>query len=322
MTSTGQGMDGFALGIDIGGTFTKIGLVDRSGQITAFRRIPTNARGTDPKPYLDDLLTNVQQVLGPTQHDIIGIGLSLHGHVDSKLGGPILCNNTPAIRGINLRDILQDRFQQRVILNNDAVAHTMAEYVYGSGEGVARFLCLAVGTGIGGGVIIDGQPLRYIDGTAGDLGRVIIDPDGPVDVYGVRGSVEAFCGTPAIERLARELYGRPVPAHEVIAAAREGDDPVAIDIVSQVGDHLGRALTLLSPIFQPNRIALTGGTTEAGAALLHACRQRFESLLGEYHHILSTMAHDYYTHVDITLGKMRGETGVVGAVVELLHPHL
>jgi glucokinase len=315
-------MHRLALGIDIGGTYTKIGLIDRSGQITAFRRIPTDARGTDPKPYLENLLINGEQVLAQAQHNIIGIGLSLHGHVDSKLGGPVLCNNTPAIRGVNLRDLLQDRFQQRVILNNDAVAHTMAEYVYGSGEGVPRFLCLAVGTGIGGGVIIDGRPLRYIDGTPGDLGRVIIDPDGPVDVYGVRGSVEAFCGIPGVERLAREHYERAVSAHEVIAAAREGNDPIATSILSQIGDYLGQALALLSPIFQPNRIALTGGTTEAGDVLLSACRRRFEAVLGEYHHILSTMAGDYYTHVDITLGKMRGETGVVGAVVELLHPEL
>jgi glucokinase len=221
---------------------------------------------------------------------------------------------------VDLCGVLSQQFNRQIILNNDAVAHTMAEYQYGTGGGVRRFMCLAIGTGVGGGVIVDGQPLRYVDGTPGDLGRVIVQPDGPPDAYKVRGSVESMCGVNGIQRLARERYGRDVPAHEVIAAAREGNDQTAVEIMQTVGAYLGDALAFLSPIFQPDRIALTGGTTEAGVVLLDACRMRFNTLMSSYHSTLAQLASDYYREVEIVLGKMRGETGIVGAVVELLHP--
>jgi predicted NBD/HSP70 family sugar kinase len=177
-----------------------------------------------------------------------------------------------------------------------------------------------IGTGLGAGVVVNGEPLRYVEGTAGDTGRVILDPDGPTDMYGVRGSAEVLCGVRGIEHLAQEQYGHQVAAHEVIQAARQGNDPIATAIMRQIGLYLGQALAMLSPIFLPERIALTGGTTEAGAVLLDACRERFSEIVGDYHRTLAGLAPDYYQEVEIVLGEMRGETGVVGAVVELLCP--
>ena len=307
-----------ALGVDIGGTHTKIALVSANGDIHAFSRVPTEAHGSDPAPYLENLVTQMRQTLNAAPQPVVGIGLSVHGHIDDQRRGPILCNNTPALRGIDLRGRLAQAFDLPVLVNNDLTAHALAEYTYGSGKGSRRFLCLAIGTGLGAGVIFNGEPLRYIEGTAGDTGRVMLQPEGEKDIYGVHGSAEVLCGVRGIEAQAQKLYGRPVPAHEVIQATREGNDPVAQAIMTQVGRYLGQTLALLSPIFLPDKIALTGGTAEAGSVLLDACRKRFDELVGEYHRTLAELAGDYYSEVEIVLGQMRGETGVVGAVIELL----
>lgn len=306
-----------ALGIDIGGTHTKIGVVNEAGQIQAFRRIPTDARGTDPQPYLGSLIDAAQQVIQETNGAIMGVGLSTHGHLDDQRRGPILCENTPALQGVDIRGLLEATFRLPVVVNNDLTAHALAEYVYGSGRGTRRFMVMAVGTGLGVGVIVNGEPLRYIEGTPGDSGRVILEPDGPPDVLGVRGTAEGLCGVRGIERLARENYGYDVPAYEVIRAAREESSLPAQQTMAQVGSYLGHALALLSPIFLPNKIALTGGTTEAGPVLLDACRKRFQAMVGDYHRRLAEAAPEYYSEIDIVIGEMRGETGVVGAVVEL-----
>ncbi len=306
-----------ALGIDIGGTHTKLGLVNPLGEISAFRRIPTDARGHDAGPYLDKLTATAQAILAEADAPIIGVGLSAHGHWDDARRTSVLCENTPALQGLEMAKILEDAFALPVVINNDLTAHALAEYVYGSGYGVRRFMVMAIGTGLGVGVIVNGEPLRYIEGTPGDSGRLILEPGGAPDVLGVRGSAEGLCGVAGIERMAAERYGREIRAYEVIQAARVGNDPIANAIMTQVGTYLGQALALLSPVFLPNKIALTGGTTEAGPVLLEAVQAQFDAWMGDYHRTLAREAPDYYSEIEIVIGEMRGETGVVGAVVEL-----
>jgi glucokinase len=310
------------LGIDIGGTNTKIGLVDRAGQVSAFQRFSTEAHGSSPEDFMRRLDQHARRALEQAGREVAGLGLSVHGFTDEARTGPFLCLNTPALEGANLRAFLEGRFNLPVVVNNDLTAHALAEYTFGSGRGARRFLCLALGTGLGAGVIVEGQPLRFLGGCAGDNGHVLIEPGGPACSTGCRGCAEALCGVAGIERLAAEKYGAPVAAHQVIAAARRGDDPVARAVMAQIGRYLGQALASLSVIYLPERIALTGGTAEAGAVLLEAARERFEQLVGDYHRTFAGLAGDYYTGVEIGFGQARGETGVIGAAVELLQPYL
>jgi glucokinase len=230
--------------------------------------------------------------------------------------------NTPALHAVDLKTPLENWFELPVVVNNDLTAHALAEYTYGSGRGARRFLCLAIGTGLGAGVIVDGEPLRFVGGCAGDTGHVILEPGGPPCSSGCRGCAEALCGVPGLERLAFQAYGKAVPAHEVISAARLGDDPLAVSVMTRIGRYLGQALASLSVIYLPDRIALTGGTAEAGPLLLEAVRKRFEELVGDYHHTFARLGGDFYSGVEIVLGENRGETGVIGAAVELLRRNL
>lgn len=312
----------FALGFDIGGTNTKVGLVNLSGEVSAFRSFPTDARGTSPTHFLSRLVENLEAVLDQARGEVIGIGASVHGWTDDARLGPILCVNTPALHGVNLKQHLVDAFNRRVVVNNDLTAHVLAEYTYGTGRGVRRFLCLALGTGLGAGVVVDGKPLRFVGGCAGDTGHIILEPGGPACSTGCRGCAEALCGIGGIERLARDIYGDHVDAHTVIAAARDSSDTRAVEVMTRIGHYVGQALASLSVIFLPDRIALSGGTAETGDVLLRAVCERFDTLVGDYHRTYAGMSGDYYNGVEIVLGKMRGETGVVGSVVELFEPYL
>jgi glucokinase len=306
------------LGIDIGGTNTKLGLVSASGRVSAFRRFPTEARGESPEPFIHNLFTNGREMLAKAGPSVRGIGLSVHGYTDEARRGPVLCLNTPALHGLDLKTPLEREFNLPVVVNNDLTAHALAEYTFGTGRGARRFLCLAIGTGLGAGVIVDGEPLRYLGGCAGDTGHVILEPGGPSCSSGCRGCAEALCGVEGVERLALQVYGYPVPTHQVIGAARQGEDPGALEVMARLGRYLGQALASLSAIYLPDRIALTGGTAEAGLPLLQATRQRFDELAGDYHRTFARLGGELYSGVEIVLGKTRGETGIVGAAVELV----
>ena len=307
-----------AVGVDIGGTHTKLALVDKGGNIAEFQRMSSDAFG-NPQPFLDELVRRIEK-LREGREGVIGIGLSVHGYVDPERKGPIVCPNTPALRGLNLRGLMEDNFGLPVAINNDLTAHVLAEYDYGSGRGTRRFLCMAVGTGLGAGMVIDGEPLRYLGGCAGDTGHVIIQPGGPSCSMGCQGCAEALCGVAGIERLAQERTGQDTPAHEVISKAREGELEAAA-IMEQIGEWLGLTLASLCSIYLPERVALTGGVSEAGPVLLEACERRFRELVGVYHERTVEMAGQFYKGVEFVQGEMRGQTGVVGAVSELLRPH-
>ncbi|MEZ4621906.1 MAG: ROK family protein [Caldilineaceae bacterium] len=304
----------WTIGVDIGGSHTKLGVVNQLGEISHFRRIASDVT-VAAQPCLARLLDLIETLRAKCPEQIAGIGLSLHGYVDTARRGPIICPNTPALNGLDLHQLLEDRCRLPVIINNDLTAHVLAEYHFGNGRGARRFLCLAIGTGLGAGVIVDGKALRYVGGCAGDTGHIILQPGGPTCAMGCRGCAEALCGVAGIERLARTQLGRQVTADEVIAGAAAGL-PEMTAIMEQIGSWLGLTCASLCAIFLPDRVALTGGVAEAGEVLLDGCRRKFQEVVGDYHRTAAALAGDYYSGVDFVLGEMRGQTGVVGAVVE------
>ncbi len=317
MNNSGQA----ALGIDIGGTNTKLGLVDKAGTVSGFRSFPTRAQGTDPSRFLEELALNVSGVIATSGVEVTGIGVCAHGYIDDERRGPFICEGTPALRGLDLRAWLEEKFNLPALVSNDLAAHALAEYAFGAGRGTRRFMAMAIGTGLGAGVVVDGKPLRFVGGTTGDTGRVILKPGEAKCVYGVSGSAESLCGTAFIERQARAQYGRSMTARQVIQAARAGSDPIALSIIGQVGENAGWALASLCSIFLPDKVALSGGTTQAGMALLQPCRRKFEEMVGDYHRKLAELSQGYYRGVEIVLSEYGAESGIVGAAVELLETH-
>lgn len=305
------------LGIDIGGTSTKFGLIHLDGSIIQAGSIPTEARSTDATQFFARLFAATDGLVQIAGTNLRGVGISTHGEVDRERRRPIIASNTPALRNVDVRGAVEQRYHLPTVMNNDLTAHALGEYFFGCGIGIERFMCMAVGTGLGAAMIVEGKPLIIDGGNSGNTGLIILDPNAPRDSNGIRGSAEGLCGVPGIERLARELYGLPVSAHQVIAGARTGDDPIAVEIMAQIGMWLGQTLASLSVIFYPHRIALTGGTASAGVPLLDACRSQFDALVGDFFRDLAANTDGNFQDVEIVLGEGGSDTGILGAAVEV-----
>ncbi len=292
-----------AIGIDIGGTYTKIGLVGRDGSVTRLERLRTAAR-QDPSNYFAHLR---QMITSRMSENPIGIGFSLPGF-HAPDGHSIQFNpNTPALEGIDFFEAFQC-YNLPVAIEQDLNSPALAEYFFGSGRGSRRFMAATIGTGVGVGVILEGKVLRFTGNTTGDTGHVILEPDGPQCTAGCHGCAEALVTIAGIEREAaqRQVYLKPSAtrgqqARAVILAAQQGD-PAALEIVTLTGRRLGQWLASLAPIFLPDRIALCGGVSEAGLPLVQACRERFYQLTGPG-----------YAACSILLGEQRELAGVIGA---------
>ena len=164
------------LGIDIGGTNTKLGLVAPDGSIRSAKKMRTDANGNRPDDFFSRLFAVIDEIRTDAEADMIGIGISSHGEVDRERRRPIICPNTPALRNIDVRGALEQRYGLPVVMNNDLTAHAVGEYFFGCGGGIERFMCMAIGTGLGAGMIVAGKPLIIDGGNSGNTGLIILDP--------------------------------------------------------------------------------------------------------------------------------------------------
>ena len=303
-----------AVGIDVGGSFTKIGLVNPAGEILEHRVIPSELQTHDPALFLVAAGAVVAQFAA--NRPVKGIGISLCSIVNEARSGVLLSVNAPALAGLDVRQAFADRFGLPVQISNDVSAFALAESRFGAGQGVRRMLCLALGTGLAIAAVIDGRVIETWGGISADAGRIILDP--AADVFckaGVRGSAEALIGVANIERLARAAYEREdVNAREVIAASRNGEGPAA-GVMAQIGTHVGHLLALLSPVFFPQRILITGGTAEAGEPLFAAARRRHAELIGGFMTGLALLDSGAAQAVEIQKAALGPEAAVIGAVL-------
>jgi glucokinase len=304
------------LGIDIGGTYTKLGLVDEKGNISQFKKIATKTENGNLQAFLDQLIADSRFLLDHAGFVPMGIGLSLLGWLNDERTFTLFAMNSPSLNGFNIKALFEHEFNLPVILNEDLVAHNLAEYYWGSERGCDRLLTLAMGTGVGASMMVKGEPLKFTGGSAGDTGHIILRPDGPSCPEGCYGCAESLIGTANIERLALKKYGCAVNASEVIRRTQEQSDSIATEIIQEIGMYTGELLASLTPIFLPSRICLTGGTAKSGQVLLNATKTRFEELSGRYQRNCIAYSCGYFTGVEIVLSQLTGETGLLGSTVE------
>jgi glucokinase len=305
-----------AIGIDIGATNTKIGLVciGTSTRILELEQIPTDLRADDPTPFLVRANAVVEQYARGERLQRIGVALC--SLINADHSGAFLSVNAPALNHLDIKAAFENRFGYPVQVMNDVNAYTLAEYHLGAGRGAQRLLCLALGTGLAIACLHQGRLIETWAGVPADAARIILDPTSEVACNAhVRGSAEALCGTANIVRLAERYYGANLPTpREVITAAREGD-PRAGQVMAEIGGYVGHLLALLSPVFFPHRILLTGGTAEAGEPLLRAVRERYAALIGDYMANLSLLETGTARPVEICKGALGPEAAVIGTVL-------
>jgi glucokinase len=305
----------YAVGIDVGATTTKIGLVQAPDRLLDHQTIPSQLSGNDPTPFLTAAGQVIERFVA--SYPVAGIGVSLCSLINVEHTGALLSVNAPALNHFDMKASLTDRFGCPVLVGNDVAAYALAEYHFGAGQGVKRLLCLALGTGLAIACILHGRVLETWGGVPADAGRIILQPEAEVTCNGgVRGSAEALCGTAQIERLGRIGYQRKdITAREVILAAQQGADPAAAKIMAEVGRSVGHLLAILSPVFFPQRIVITGGTAEAGEALFQAIRERYAGLIGPYMVSLAGLETGTARPVEIVKGQLGPDAAILGSAV-------
>jgi glucokinase len=278
-----------ALGADLGGTKMAVGVIDDEQNILHRGTEPTFGRDLDQ--LLDELESELREGIEACP-GVVAVGLGIPSTIDRKRGVAISSVNLP-ITDIPIRERVADRVGLPVFIDNDANCAALAEYLYGAGRGSRDMVLLTIGTGIGGGLIIDGEVYRGSIGAGAELGHMVIDENGPRCQGNCpnHGCVEAFASGTAIGRAGREaaerapdsVLGKALAAGEdvdgrvVTVAAREGD-AVAVEVMASVGRHLGVALASYANIFNPDVIVLGGGAAAgAGELLLDPARAELGS---------------------------------------------
>jgi glucokinase len=263
------------IGIDIGGTKCAISRLTDTGHVEETDRFPTR----DLRSTLDAILEGAGRLVRSPEPVF---GISCGGPLDSEHGIIVAPPNLPDWRNVEITRILTDRLGGRAFLMNDANASALAEWRFGAGRGCRHLIYLTAGTGMGAGLIINGQLYEGASGDAGEVGHIRLAPVGPLG-YGKAGSVEGFCSGGGIARLAEvivtaspaphPLWFKPgvVSAREVAEAAG-GGDPIALEIMRQAGHRLGEALAVLIDILNPERIVIGGIFARCGELLASPMR--------------------------------------------------
>jgi glucokinase len=257
--------------VDIGGTGTKLGIVAEDGDIVMRATIPTSAAG-EPVALVDGIVSTLRpmlEALTAAGNPVSGVGVAVAGFLDHEHSAMVGNANLPALCGFPLRRALEERLALACRLEVDSNAAVVAEFRHGAGRGAGRLLGVTVGTGLGGGVIIDGQLLRYTGACAGDLGHIIVDPTGRRCTCGARGCLEAMVCSAA---LSERAGGRPV--RDVVNGARQREE-LAVEALAETAWWLGLGLGSLSPLFAPDRIVVGGGVAAAGELLLEPVRASY-----------------------------------------------
>jgi glucokinase len=244
---------------DIGGTKIAAGAVDESGRILASEECPT-----EPEQGFDDAMGRMQAMLARciarSGQTLDGIGIGCTGPVDPFRGVISEVQFLRSWKNSDLAGRLAAAFNVDAALENDADAHTLGEYFWGAGRGCQRFIMVTVGTGIGGGVILDGRLYRGANGVHPEFGHHVIDPSGASCSCGARGCWESLASGTALSAwfLAHHPDQPPMSAQAICAAAEQGNS-AAQEAVVAMGDYLGLGLANLVNLFAPERIALGGG---------------------------------------------------------------
>lgn len=306
MTDHGQ-----AVGLDVGGTKILAVRVARDGEILARAEAPTPA--DDQAATLDAM---VEAARGLMTGEVLAVGIGAAGMVDVSSGILRFAPNL-AWRDLAIAEHMRSALGVPCQLDNDANVAAYGEFRFGSGRGYRQVLLVTVGTGIGGGIIIDGRLFRGANGYAAEIGHVVVEPLGPLCGCGNRGCWEQVASGTAIGRLGREaaredpsgaiarLAGDPDAATGAVVtrAAIEGDR-AAVEILGVVGTRLGIGIAGLVNVLDPQVVIVGGGAVAAGDLLLGPARIAFHD---------TVEAPDRRPSVPIVAAQLGNDAGAVGA---------
>lgn len=312
-------MAAFCIGIDLGGTFIKAALLDEQLTVRNQQQLPTPI-DAGPEAVIKAMARAARAALlegGVSLADVVGVGIGSPGLLDLPAGVVIGMPNIPGFENVPIRDRLAEMLALPAVLENDANAAALAEYLVGVGRGAKLMILLTLGTGIGGGIVADGKLLHGAHGLAGEIGHIIVAPGGRACGCGQQGCLERYASATYLAQHARlliEQQGRQsslaqllrdkgeFDARDVQVAAGAGDS-LAKEVWDEAIRYLAIAAVSLTDVLDPDLIVLGGGMANAGEALLDPLTEHFHREQRKLNAVTPRLA----------MAQLGNDAGVIGA---------
>lgn len=304
-----------ACGVDVGGTKIAAGVIDEDGSIVEELRVVSPATSADA---IEDAIAGLVTELS-SRHDISAVGVGAAGYIDKARAVVMFAPNI-AWRNVDLKTELEKRVDLPVVIENDANSAAWGEFRYGAGHDVDDLLLVTVGTGVGGGVVLDGELYRGAFGVGAEIGHMRVVPGGILCGCGNHGCFEQYASGNALVREARvSARGGSLLARNVldlaggdadkitgplITEAARGGDPFAVEQLAGLGKWLGEGIASLTAILDPAVVVIGGGVSEAGELLLGPIRASFAAQLTGRGHRPS---------LEIRKARLGNRAGLIGA---------
>lgn len=304
-----------ACGIDVGGTKIAGAVVDVDGTILEEARVESPAADVEAiEKAISGLVADLR-----TRHAVEYVGVGAAGYVDAGRARVLFAPNL-AWRDLDLRSELEEHIDLPVVIENDANSAAWGEFAFGAGADVDDLLMVTVGTGVGGGLVLNGELYRGAYGVAAEIGHLRVVPDGHLCGCGNRGCLEQYGSGSALVREARTAAAGSSPRAAslleraggdpagitgplITAAAQEGDE-FAVELLATLGRWLGAGIASLVAVLDPAAVVIGGGVSEAGDLLLDPMRTAFAANLS---------VHDYRPAAEIRTATLGNKAGVIGA---------
>jgi len=294
----------FIIGIDLGGTNLKCALLDSSLKIKAKSSFSTKSFDNKHK-LIQGIIDSIDNFIlnqGLPHSAILGVGIGVPGLVDTFKGIVHFLPNIPGWKEVKLKNILENKTKLPVFIDNDAKLMTLAEHEAGAAKNYKNALCLTLGTGVGGGLIINNLLYRGVNNAAGEVGHVPLNEKGPSCGCGAWACLETYVGNQRIIKEARKLFGSQITLEGVSALARQNNSK-AIIFWSQVGEKLGLALSGIVNLLNLDLVVIGGGVSYAGEVLFHKVRRT----------ILLRAMRVQAKRVKVVKARLGSDAGIIGA---------
>jgi len=306
----------YALGVDIGGTNIKIGIVSDRGKLIKSHSVKTQPE-SGPKKVISNICKGIDETLEKNKLKIQGIGVGCPGVVQIKKGIVENAPNLPGWKNVKLGQILKNRYGYKIHIENDANAAAIGELIFGAGKKFDSFVMVTLGTGGGGGIVFDKKIFRGEFGAAGEVGHISIDINGPKCNCGSTGCIEAYAGNAYL----REIVRSELPEHrdseiwrliendlskvspKIIQLAAEKNDAYAKFVIERMGRQLGAALASLSNLLDISTFIIGGGVAGFGKPLFDSTRKT----------IANRVLLPLRQRVLVIPAKLKNEAGIKGA---------
>lgn len=309
------------VGVDLGGTAIKVGICNQEGELLHTYEGPTEKeKGTDA--VIENIEKYVRLIVEQSPYtwdQLVGVGAGVAGFTDLRAGVILLAPNI-GFRNVPIRAILEERIGKTIVIDNDANVAALGEAWSGAGKGVTDCVCYTLGTGVGGGIIINGKIYQGFAGLAGEIGHISVVPDLEAIQCGCgkMGCLETVSSATGIIRMAVEAVERgdatslstiesKITAKDIFDAAKAGDE-VSIRIVNRAAFYLGKSMASVAATLNPERFIVGGGVSKAGDILFSKIREVF----------MECTPAPLQQGVEIIPAKLGNDAGIVGAAGLLL----